>query len=43
MDNEFFVWIGEEYKIIDTVIQSESGGLWAKIFDFMEDTLDEVS
>jgi len=43
MDNELFVWIGEAYNIIAPVIQSESGGLWAKIFDFMEDTLDEVS
>ena len=42
MDNELFVWIGEAYNIIAPVIQSESGGLWAKIFDFMEDTLDEV-
>ena len=42
MDNELFVWIGEAYNIIAPVIQSESGGLWAKIFDFIEDTLEEV-
>ena len=42
MDNELFVWIGEAYNIIAPVIQSESGGLWAKIFDLIEDTLEEV-
>jgi hypothetical protein len=43
LDSELFIWIGEAYNIIAPVIQSESGGLWAKIFDFMEDTLEEVS
>lgn len=42
LDSELLIWIGEAYNIIAPVIQSESGGLWAKIFDFMEDTLEEV-
>jgi hypothetical protein len=42
LDNELFVWIGEAYNIIGPIVQSESGGLWAKVFDLMEDTLEDV-